>query len=132
MIGAKGGVGATTVAVNLSTMLNKLRPASTLLMVSLITLKRGERSIPDDVFALFPVLGGMLRRRGGDLSGGQQQQLAIGRALAFAPKPEDHQSKKIQPRTADPARNRKAPASSPCSSRTLFQQRSSSGSESPR
>jgi urea transport system ATP-binding protein len=49
-------------------------------------LKRAERSIPDDVFALFPVLGGMLRRRGGDLSGGQQQQLAIGRALVMRPR----------------------------------------------
>src|SRR2546427_1272466 len=44
-------------------------------------LKSEERTIPDDVFSLFPVLGEMLRRRGGDLSGGQQQQLAIGRAL---------------------------------------------------
>ena len=44
------------------------------------------RSIPDDVFSLFPVLGDMLRRRGGDLSGGQQQQLAIGRALVMRPK----------------------------------------------
>ncbi len=49
-------------------------------------LKRPERSIPDDVFSLFPVLSGMLRRRGGDLSGGQQQQLAIGRALVMRPK----------------------------------------------
>jgi len=49
-------------------------------------LKRTERSIPDDVFALFPVLDGMLRRRGGDLSGGQQQQLAIGRALVMRPR----------------------------------------------
>ena len=49
-------------------------------------LKRDERSIPDDVFSLFPVLGGMLRRRGGDLSGGQQQQLAIGRALVMRPR----------------------------------------------
>lgn len=49
-------------------------------------LKRGERSIPDDVFALFPVLRDMLGRRGGDLSGGQQQQLAIGRALVTRPK----------------------------------------------
>src|SRR5215467_5866000 len=49
-------------------------------------LKREERSIPDDVFALFPVLGDMLGRRGGDLSGGQQQQLAIGRALVMRPK----------------------------------------------
>jgi urea transport system ATP-binding protein len=49
-------------------------------------LKRNERRIPDDVFSLFPVLRDMLRRRGGDLSGGQQQQLAIGRALVMRPK----------------------------------------------
>jgi urea transport system ATP-binding protein len=49
-------------------------------------LKRENRSIPDDVFSLFPVLGDMLRRRGGDLSGGQQQQLAIGRALVMRPR----------------------------------------------
>src|SRR6201989_33487 len=49
-------------------------------------LKRDQRSIPDDVFSLFPVLENMLGRRGGDLSGGQQQQLAIGRALVMRPK----------------------------------------------
>jgi urea transport system ATP-binding protein len=49
-------------------------------------LPRDRQSIPDDVFSLFPVLGGMLRRRGGDLSGGQQQQLAIARALVMRPK----------------------------------------------
>jgi urea transport system ATP-binding protein len=49
-------------------------------------LKRDERYIPDDVFSLFPVLESMLGRRGGDLSGGQQQQLAIGRALVMRPK----------------------------------------------
>jgi urea transport system ATP-binding protein len=49
-------------------------------------LKRGDRDIPNDVFSLFPVLYDMLRRRGGDLSGGQQQQLAIGRALVMRPK----------------------------------------------
>src|SRR6187455_1868481 len=49
-------------------------------------LKRDERNIPDDVFSLFPVLNTMLGRRGGDLSGGQQQQLAIGRALVMRPK----------------------------------------------
>ena len=49
-------------------------------------LKRNERHVPDDVFSLFPVLGDMLGRRGGDLSGGQQQQLAIGRALVMRPK----------------------------------------------
>jgi urea transport system ATP-binding protein len=49
-------------------------------------LKRTERDIPDDVFTLFPVLKDMLHRRGGDLSGGQQQQLAIGRALVMRPR----------------------------------------------
>jgi len=49
-------------------------------------LKREDRSIPNDVFSLFPVLGDMLGRRGGDLSGGQQQQLAIGRALVMRPR----------------------------------------------
>jgi urea transport system ATP-binding protein len=48
-------------------------------------LDRGRRTIPDDVFSLFPVLADMLRRRGGDLSGGQQQQLAIARALVMRP-----------------------------------------------
>ena len=42
--------------------------------------------IPDRIFEMFPVLLKMMRRRGGDLSGGQQQQLAIGRALAMGPK----------------------------------------------
>jgi urea transport system ATP-binding protein len=49
-------------------------------------LKRGTRRIPDEVFELFPVLQSMLGRRGGDLSGGQQQQLAIGRALVMRPR----------------------------------------------
>ena len=49
-------------------------------------LPRTERTLPDDIFELFPVLRDMLRRRGGDLSGGQQQQLAIGRALATRPR----------------------------------------------
>jgi urea transport system ATP-binding protein len=44
------------------------------------------KPVPSRVFELFPVLKSMLRRRGGDLSGGQQQQLAIGRALAIKPK----------------------------------------------
>lgn len=45
----------------------------------------GPTTIPPQVFELFPVLKQMLRRRGGDLSGGQQQQLAIGRALVLQP-----------------------------------------------
>jgi urea transport system ATP-binding protein len=49
-------------------------------------LKRSERAVPKVIFELFPVLGDMLRRRGGDLSGGQQQQLAIARALVMRPK----------------------------------------------
>lgn len=49
-------------------------------------LKRADRTIPDFIFELFPVLRDMLGRRGGDLSGGQQQQLAIGRALVTRPK----------------------------------------------
>ncbi|WLS10793.1 urea ABC transporter ATP-binding subunit UrtE (plasmid) [Shinella sumterensis] len=49
-------------------------------------LKRSERFIPNEIFSLFPVLHTMLGRRGGDLSGGQQQQLAIGRALVTRPK----------------------------------------------
>ena len=49
-------------------------------------LVRDQRKIPDEVFELFPVLQSMLKRRGGDLSGGQQQQLAIGRALTMRPR----------------------------------------------
>jgi urea transport system ATP-binding protein len=49
-------------------------------------LPRGRRRVPEIVFELFPVLGEMLGRRGGDLSGGQQQQLAIGRALVTNPR----------------------------------------------
>jgi urea transport system ATP-binding protein len=49
-------------------------------------LPRSLRRIPEEVFDLFPVLRGMLRRRGGDLSGGQQQQLAIARALVMRPR----------------------------------------------
>ena len=49
-------------------------------------LPKAARSVPDEVFELFPVLKDMLRRRGGDLSGGQQQQLAIGRAMVTRPR----------------------------------------------
>ncbi len=51
-----------------------------------LVAQRKKATIPEKVFALFPVLKKMLRRRGGDLSGGQQQQLAIARALAPGPK----------------------------------------------
>ena len=49
-------------------------------------LPRSLRHVPDDIFQLFPVLKDMLGRRGGDLSGGQQQQLAIARALVTRPR----------------------------------------------
>ncbi len=56
------------------------------LRVGLAGRKDGVTEIPGKVFELFPVLKEMLGRRGGDLSGGQQQQLAIGRALVTDPK----------------------------------------------
>jgi urea transport system ATP-binding protein len=55
------------------------------LRMGLATRARDAR-IPDLLFDMFPVLQGMLHRRGGDLSGGQQQQLAIARALAMGPR----------------------------------------------
>jgi urea transport system ATP-binding protein len=56
------------------------------LRVGLGVRKNGPGTIPSRIFDLFPVLKKMMNRRGGDLSGGQQQQLAIGRALVLEPK----------------------------------------------
>jgi len=56
------------------------------LRVALLARGDGLREIPEFIFEIFPVLKQMLNRRGGDLSGGQQQQLAIGRALTLNPK----------------------------------------------
>ena len=56
------------------------------LRIGLSCLPRNEKKIPPDLFQYFPVLSDMLHRKGGDLSGGQQQQLAIARALAAKPR----------------------------------------------
>ncbi len=56
------------------------------LKIGLAANPRRPRQIPEFIFELFPVLKTMLKRRGGDLSGGQQQQLAFGRALALEPR----------------------------------------------
>lgn len=56
------------------------------LLIGLPARRDGLRKIPEFIFEMFPVLRDMLGRRGGDLSGGQQQQLAIGRALVTDPK----------------------------------------------
>ncbi len=56
------------------------------LMTGFAPLARALRHIPDEIFDLFPVIKDMLSRRGGDLSGGQQQQLAIARALVTRPR----------------------------------------------
>jgi urea transport system ATP-binding protein len=56
------------------------------LRLGLSSRKDKAREIPDQIFSWFPVLKSMAKRRGGDLSGGQQQQLAIGRAMVLEPK----------------------------------------------
>jgi len=56
------------------------------LRIGLPVRKDKRRAIPEPIFDMFPVLKQMLKRRGGDLSGGQQQQLAIGRALIIEPR----------------------------------------------
>jgi urea transport system ATP-binding protein len=56
------------------------------LQIGLPVRKDKSKAIPEQIFTMFPVLKQMLNRRGGDLSGGQQQQLAIGRAMIIEPK----------------------------------------------
>jgi urea transport system ATP-binding protein len=64
---------------------NRLTVEENLLMGLAPLAGRAARKVPEHILETFPVLGQMLKRRGGDLSGGQQQQLAIGRALAANP-----------------------------------------------
>jgi urea transport system ATP-binding protein len=65
---------------------NRLTVEENLRMGLAVKSGSAARNVPTEIFEMFPVLKDMLRRRGGDLSGGQQQQLAIGRALAANPK----------------------------------------------
>ena len=72
---------------------------------------KGAKTIPDEIFELFPVLDKMLHRRGGDLSGGQQQQLSIARALVTRPTCLVLTSR---PRAFSPRSSRTSAASSRC------------------
>lgn len=65
---------------------SRLTVEENLLMGLAATSGKNSKKIPNEIFEMFPVLNEMLHRRGGDLSGGQQQQLAIGRALISKPK----------------------------------------------
>jgi urea transport system ATP-binding protein len=72
--------------IGLSARRNKARGAASKSPAGDDASKSPTGAIPEQIFELFPVLKKMLRRRGGDLSGGQQQQLAIGRALVLEPR----------------------------------------------
>ena len=73
------------------------------LRVGLQARTDGRKSIPEDVYDLFPILKEMARRKGGDLSGGQQQQLSLARALVGDPKVRllDEQTEGIQPNSIE-------------------------------
>ena len=77
-----------------------------------LATKPGGTPIPAELFELFPVLKQMIHRRGGDLSGGQQQQLAIARALAARPEAAD--ARRADRRHPADASSRTSAASSAC------------------